>query len=507
MKQHCIIIGGGIGGLAAACLLGKAGYRVTVLEKNSQLGGRAGQLKAKGFTFDTGPSWYLMPEVFEHFFSLMDERVEDHLRLIKLSPSYRVHYTGEQKTLDITSDPTLDAATFDAVEPGAGERLKAYLHRSSRMYHIAATRFLYKNYDGFRDSIAPDLAIEIARNKLHTNAARYIKRYFSDPKLQKIAAYPLMFLGNRPGASPAIYTMLSHTDMVQGVHYPLGGMYELVKALLALGKKYDVVYKTNAAVEQILVTSGAAIGVRANGKDLAADIIISNADMHHTETNLLAPMHRDHSDRFWRTRRPAPSALLLFLGLDRTYKSLAHHNLLFARDWRRNMTQLFSAPGLPDDPSLYVCAPSKTDPNVAPTGHENIFVLVPVGAGVTYTPDTLNTYTTFILETLEKELRLTDLRQHIVYQKQTCADDFAAQFNSFKGSALGLAHTLTQSASLRPRNTSRKVRNLYYVGAGVHPGIGIPPALISAELLYKRFIGETTARPLSSLHATPNGKT
>ncbi|HSX28939.1 MAG TPA: phytoene desaturase family protein [Candidatus Saccharimonadales bacterium] len=487
-QQTVVIIGGGVGGLATACLLAKAGYHVTVLEKNNQLGGRAGQLQANGFIFDTGPSWYLMPDVFERFFSNMNERLEDHLRLVRLSPAYRVFYKDTNQHIDITSNLEADAATFGSIEPGAGARLTRYLSRAAYTYNVSLDRFLYKNYDRPADFMTPEVLRAAPKLSLFSSMDRYVNKYFKDPRLQKIMEYPSVFLGASPYKTPALYSLLSHTDFTQGVFYPRGGMYEIIKALLRIGKKHGVTYQTNAAVSRIIVEHGRAIGVEVNDTSLRADIVISNADMHHTETALLPAEYRDHSARYWRTRTLAPSALLLYLGVNKQYPSLAHHNLLFTSNWRQNFAELETPAHFPTDPSLYVCAPSKTDPSVAPKGHENLFVLVPVAAGLHYTADELHTFSDAVLQTLERELHLPDLRRHLVYQKSFCVDDFASQFNSQSGTGLGLSHTRNQTALLRPRNKSKKVKGLYYVGATTHPGIGLPPVLISAELVSKRIL-------------------
>lgn len=483
-----IVIGGGIGGLAAACLLGKAGYKVQVVEKNAQLGGRAGLLKAKGFTFDTGPSWYLMPDVFEHFFALLGERVTDHLQLVKLSPSYRVFYKGTGQRLDITGNIALDARTFERIEPGAGQQLRAYLARASYAYDVATSRFLRKNYDRLSDFITPEVLRAAPKLSLFSTMDAYVSRSFTDPRLKKIMEYPLVFLGASPYKAPALYSLMSHADMTQGVLYPMGGMYTLVEALVRIGKTYGVQYHTSESVEHIMVAGKQATGVRTTKRQLTADIVISDAGVHHTETSLLPPHLRDHSAAYWRRRTLAPSALLLYLGVNRQYNSLAHHTLLFSNDWRQNFAELFGKHALhfPTDPSLYVCAPSKTDPSVAPPGHENIFVLVPVAAGLTYSQSELTAFTAQTLRTIEKELALPNLTKHIIYKKAFAVKDFATTYNSHRGSGLGLSHTLKQTALFRPRNQSKKVKGLYYVGADVHPGIGLPPVLISAELLLER---------------------
>lgn len=477
-----VVVGSGVGGLAAACLLGKAGHHVTVLEKNEQLGGRAGQVKASGFTFDTGPSWYLMPGVFAHFFELLGEDVHDHLDLVRLSPSFRVRFAGD-RTLTITGDHPTDAAMFESIEPGAGRQFDRFTRDAARL-HRKAMRVASQDMNSVRalriDDLAPSSPL------LLTPMKRYVERYFADPRLQKIVSYPLVFVGANPYRAPALYGLLNHATLNEGVFYPKGGMYELIRALVAIGKRHGVIYQTDAEVSGIRVAEGRAAGVQIRAQEIPADAVISDAGIWHTETALLAKQFRDHTPRYWRRRTLAPSALLMHLGVERTYASLAHHNLVFSNDWRRNFRELESGDSLPSNPSFYVCAPTKTDPGVAPKDCENLFVLVPVAAGLHYTGKQLSGYAEKILATMEQELSLPGLRQHIVYQKLFCAKDFAIRFHSPSGTGLGLAHTLGQSAFLRPKNASKKVTNLFYVGADTHPGIGLPPVLLSAEILCRR---------------------
>jgi phytoene desaturase len=482
MHHSVVIIGGGVGGLAVACLLAKAGHRVTVFEKNAQLGGRAGLLQAKGFRFDTGPSWYLMPEVFEHFFGLLDEELGAHLTLRKLAPAYRVFDAASERHTDITGQIKQDAASFTQIEPGGGEQLQKYIAQMARVHDIVSKKVLYSEPRLGRELLTSKLAASHLSSSMHQEAAKY----FKTPLLQQIIEYPAMFLGTSPYRAPALYGMLNHCLFTEGVFYPEGGMYRLVEALVNIGKRYGVAYQTSAPADKISIENRCVTGVMVAGKHHPATIVISNAGKYHTETALLDPPYRDHSPGYWQRRHWSPSALLLYLGLDRQYASLAHHNLLFNKNWHRNFVEIFGHNSFPDNPSLYVCASSKTDPDVAPKGCENLMVLVPVSAGLQYTKRQLEAFRGHILMLLEKEMQLEDLSKHIVYQKTVCVQDFAQAFNSHLGSGLGLSHTLRQSAMFRPGNTSKRVQGLHYVGADVHPGVGLPPVLISAELLYNR---------------------
>ncbi len=501
MAKQVIIIGAGVGGLATACILGQAGYEVTVYEKNGQPGGRAGTFDAEGFRFDTGPSWYLMPDIFESFFNLLGEDVNTLLDLKRLSPSYRVFFKDTLfGAVDIFGDIERDSETLESLEPGARLKLREYLEKSTKQYHLALDKFLYKNYDSVRDFLTPQMMTEGLRMNVFSTMQNYVSRYFSTAEVQKIMQYPLVFLGASPTNAPALYNIMSHIDFNQGVFYPQGGIYKLTEALVRLAEARGVKIVCNRPVESIITTNGLAQTVRLNGgEEVQADIVISNADIAFTERSLLEPSDRSYSDKYWEKRVMAPSALLLYLGVRAQYPNLAHHNLIFSKDWDDNFKAIFKAKKWPKDPSFYVCNPNKTDPATAPDKHENLFVLVPLPAVTNYTNDELDIYSNAVLEIMENTMHLDGLRDNIVYKRQFAAQDFEQYYNSYHGTALGIAHTLKQTAVFRPSNKSRKVKNLYYVGANTAPGIGLPMCLISAQLVYKRLIGDKTASTLTSL--------
>jgi len=458
-------------------------------EKNEQLGGRASVFKAKGFTFDMGPSWYLMPDVFERFFKLVGEDVNDYLELQRLTPSYRVYFKDVYDTpYDIYGDLEKDKKTFNRLEPGSGAKLQEYLKRSEYVYHTAMDKFLYRNYDSVKDFISPSLAREGNKLSVFSNMDRYVKKYFKSPEIQKIMEYPLVFLGSSPYNAPALYSLMSHVDFNQGVFYPKRGFGSVVDAIETIAKKYNVKFELNSPVTKIIVENGKAVGANINGQEHRADVIISNADTYHTETSLLAPGQRDHSEKYWKSRTLAPSALLMYLGVKGELPNLLHHNLIFSKNWHQNFKQIFDNPQWPDDPSLYICNPSKTDSTVAPKNHENVFVLVPIPSGLSYTDKQLEKYADKVLETIETDTKSPNLRKNIVYKKLFCVKDFEDRYNSMSGTGLGLAHTLKQTAVFRPKNKSHKVKNLYFVGANTHPGIGVPVTLISAELVTRRLL-------------------
>ena len=497
-KKKAVVIGSGIGGLSTAALLAKDGYQVEVYEKNGLLGGRANLFKAEGFTFDMGPSWYLMPDVFQHFFDLMEEPLEKYLTLRKLQPSYRIFFKDENKKVDMYSDLDRDAATLEELEPGAGAKLREYLGLSKYQYDIAIKYFMYKNYDTVFDFFNRITMLEGRKLSVMMSMDKYVNKFFASDMVRKIMQYQLVFLGSSPFNTPALYNIMSHIDFNMGVYYPEGGIYSIVRALEKIGTKYGVHYKTNSPVKKIVVVGGKATGIELeDGQQITADLVVSNADIEHTDSTLLPTKSRTFSKRYWKSRTLAPSAFIMYLGVKGSLgDKVTHHNLIFCKDWKENFSQLFDSPQWPEDPSLYICCPSKTDASVAPAGHENLFVLVPIAPNLREDPVFLEEYADKILQTMEQEMGIPDLRQRIVYQRLYTGQNFVEDYNSYGGSALGLAHTLRQTAIFRPSNMSKKVKDLYYVGAGTNPGIGMPICLISSEMLVKRLRGDTSPSPL-----------
>ncbi|WP_374311984.1 phytoene desaturase family protein [Microbacterium sp.] len=505
------IIGGGIAGLATAALLGNEGWSVTVFEARDELGGRAGSWEQDGFRFDTGPSWYLMPEVFEHFFRLLGTTASEQLDLVRLDPAYRVYSdpaTG-RAPLDVRSGRDAATALFESVEPGAGARLSDYLDSAGDAYVLAVTRFLYDTYEttaGLRDPALlrrlPQLAPLLTRS-----LASHVDRRFTDPRLRQILGYPAVFLGGSPYGVPSLYHLMSHLDLDDAVYYPRGGFTEIIAAIARLAEASGARIETGARVASIATESGTATGVvLADGRHVDADLVVAAADLHHTETTLLPRELQSYPEEWWKKRSPSPGALLLLLGVEGELPQLAHHTLLFTDDWRANFDDIFGArPRVPDPASLYVCRPSATDPTVAPAGHENLFVLVPVPAdpglgrgGVDGGGDAaIETAADRVIAQLSSWCGVPDLAERIVVRRTIAPGDFAADLGAWRGNALGLAHTLGQSAMFRPRNASRKVDGLAYAGASTLPGIGLPMCLISAELVLKRLRGDNSTGPVA----------
>lgn len=482
--KKVIIIGGGFGGLCTAALLGKKGYKVLVLEKNPVMGGRAMTFEEKGFKFDMGPSWYLMPEVFEKFFQLFDKKIEDYLKLAPLDPMYKMFFSPSDQ-LDIARDLKTNLDSFEKMEKGASKKIQEYLDFAKEQYNIALDHFLYKEFRSFLDFIKPELLKIGGKINVFKNLDEHINNYTKDDRLKKILGYTMVFLGGAPNNTPALYSLMSHVDYNLGVFYPMGGFGSLTKAFVALGREYGVEYKTHEDVKEIIVENGIARGVRTEREEILGDIIIGNADYHHIETRLLAREYRSYSDEYWETRTLAPSAYIIHLGIKGKIKNLRHHNLMLTHDWKQHFDEIFEDPKWPDKPSYYVCCPSKTDPSVAPKDCENLFILVPVAPGLFDSDKIREEYYEKTISDLEKHID-EKIRDRIEVKRIYSHRDFSNDYNAYKGTALGLAHTLKQTAIFRPKSKSKKVSNLYFVGHYTQPGIGVPIVVIASQLVSNR---------------------
>lgn len=510
-NERVVVIGGGITGLATAALLARDGKRVTLLERGDAVGGRAGLRERDGFRFDAGPSWYLMPEVFDHFYKLLGTTSAEQLELTPLDPGYRVFFEGRgSDTLDIRSDREKSLALFDEIEPGAGKRMAEYLDSAADTYEMAKKRFLYTTFQSFLPLLRPDVLARTPKllRLLAEPLSTFTKRYVEDPRLNQVLGYPAVFLGSSPYSTPSMYHLMSHLDLEDGVLYPQGGFVRLIETIAELARDEGVEIVTNADVTAILTAGGqspAATGVAyvdADGeaRTLNAEIVVSAADLHHTETQLLPPHLQTYPEKYWNKKTSGPGAVLLYLGVRGELPELLHHSLFFTEDWADNFGRIFGEPtSVPDPASIYVCRPSATDDTVAPEGHENLFVLIPIpadpsigGAG----DDRVRQIGDAAIRQIAEWAGIPDLEERIVVREEVGPADFERDLNSWKGGVLGPAHILSQSAFFRAGNVSKKVTGLYYAGGSSIPGIGLPMCLISAELVLKRVHGDTSTGPL-----------
>ena len=509
--SRIVIIGGGIAGLATSALLAREGHEVTLLEGRPEVGGRAGSWENDGFRFDTGPSWYLMPEVFDHFYRLLGTTADEQLTLVTLDPGYRVFFEGESQPIDILANRAENIALFESVEKGAGKKLDRYLDSAEETYTLAKKYFLYTTFADFRPLVTREVLARAGKfvRLLLQPLSSYVSQKFRSRKLQQVLGYPAVFLGSSPYLTPSLYHLMSHLDLSDGVLYPMGGFTRVIHSIADLAEAEGVRIVTGAAATKIVVEGGATTGVeyRLGGELMtaAADIVVSAADLHHTETALLEPEQQTYPEQYWEKKLAGPSALLLYLGVEGSLPELEHHTLLFTREWEKGFEAIFGeSPTVPDPASLYVCKPSGVDPDVAPEGFENLFVLVPIPADPTIgrgnvdgDGDTrVEALADRVIQQIADWTGVPDLASRITVRRTVAPGDFEHDLNAWKGTALGPAHTLKQSAFFRAGNVSKKVKGLYYVGGSTIPGIGLPMCLISAELIVKRLRGDTSTGPL-----------
>ncbi|MGC0141612.1 phytoene desaturase family protein [Pseudactinotalea sp. Z1732] len=513
--RSAVVVGGGIAGLATAALLARDGFRVDLLEQQDQVGGRAGSWQADGFRFDTGPSWLLMPEVFERFFSRMGTSMGSRLDVVPLDPAYRVFFEGHEQQVDIVADVDRNVATFEAIEAGSGTRLRDYLRSAQHTYQMALAHFLYTSFTSRTDLLRGAVLKQAHRLAplLLRSLQSHIASRFQDRRLRQILGYPAVFLGSSPDRTPSMYHLMSALDLTGGVRYPQGGFTELIRVIEDLAHEQGARVHTGATVTAISTEAlpGRRRRARATGvtyrnregrtRHHRADVVVAATDLHHVEHALLPAHLRDHSQRWWRRHDPGPGGVLVYLGVRGRLPQLTHHTLLFTADWARNFRDIRTG-RVPSPASAYVCTPSRTDPSVAPPDGENIFILVPVPAdpgigrgGLDGQGDPpVERIADEAIAMLADHTGIADLAARIVVRRTAGPGDFAEDLNAWRGSMLGPAHTLGQSAFFRASNASTRVRGLYLAGAGTVPGIGLPMCLISAETVAERIAGEMPAR-------------
>ncbi|WP_136668670.1 NAD(P)/FAD-dependent oxidoreductase [Flavobacterium sp. H122] len=477
MKKNISIIGSGFSSLAAACYLAKAGNEVTVYEKNDTIGGRARQLKKDGFTFDIGPTWYWMPDVFERFFNDFDKNPSDYYELIKLSPAYQVYFDINDY---ITIGDNLDGIkqTFETIETGSGEKLENFIKEAKSNYDIAIKELVYRPGESPLELITFETAKKATQ--FFSTISKDVRKKFKNKRLIQILEFPVLFLGAKPSNTPSFYSFMNYADFGLGTFHPKNGMYSVILAMETLAKELGVKIKTKANVEKIEVENGKAAAIIVNGNIVETDIVLSGADYHHSET-LLETKHRAYSEKYWNQKTFAPSSLLFYVGFDKKINNVEHHSLFFDTDFDIHAQDIYDNPKWPEEPLFYASFPSKTDSNSAPEGKEAGIFLIPLAPGLEDTPALRKVYFDKIMTRLEK-LTQQELKSSILFKESFCVNDFIKEYNSYKGNAYGMANTLLQTAFLRPKLRSKKVKDLYFTGQLTVPGPGVPPALISGKL-------------------------
>jgi phytoene desaturase len=503
-QKTAIVIGGGIAGLSTAALLAKAGMSVKLFEARDALGGRAYMWEKDGFRFDMGPSWYLMPDAFEQFYNLMGTTAKAELNLVRLSPAYQTRNEGLGDRLVMSENLPQIKEMFESIEPGSGKKLQEYLYSAQEAYELSIKHFLYTNFKDFRSFVHPEVLARLGKflKLLTTSLYDFSGKFVKDERLKKMLNFPAVFLGASPYDTPSMYHLMTHVDMNQGVFYPQGGFYTLIESVAKLARNHGVEIHTSSPVTKILSEGGKAVGVRVGASDYRADVVVASADLHFVETQLLDRKDQSLPQSWWDKKVPGPSALLMYLGVKGKIDQLDHHTLLYTKDWGKNFAKVFrKADGkseVPSPASMYICNPSKTDPSVAPEGMENIFVLVPTAAdiGIGGSGDeAFEREADKVIEQIAQWCEIPDLKERIVVRRTFGPKDFQNDLNAWSGTALGMAHTLTQSAFFRPKNYSKKLKNLFYVGHNTIPGIGLPMCLIGAELVYKHLTNDRSSGP------------
>ena len=475
--NRAAIIGSGFSALSAASYLSRSGFEVDVYEKNSSLGGRARVFHEQGYSFDMGPSWYWMPDIFEKFFADFEKKPSDYYSLTRLSPAYQVFFEGEDKFEIPSSIDEIDTL-FDSIEPGAGNQLRKFIHSAEFNYKAAMDEIVYKPGKSVLELVTPETVSRV--NQFFTSIRSTIRKRFTNPQLIKILEFPILFLGAKPEDTPAFYNFMNYADLVLGTWYPMGGMYKIVEGMTELATSLGTKFHTSSSVDEIVVQDGEAKGLIVNGEFKEADFVLSGADYHHTET-LLSSNNRQYSEKYWNKRTFAPSALIFYVGVKKKLNNLLHHNLFFDEEFDEHAVEIYDEPKWPNKPLFYVCAPSVTDSSVAPDGHENLFFLVPLAPGLEDSEEEREKYFDKVMERLERRTG-NQIREAIDYKRSFCVSDFKSEYNSYKGNAYGMANTLRQTAFLRPKIQSSKVSNLFFTGQLTVPGPGVPPALISGKI-------------------------
>ncbi len=487
--KHIAVIGGGFAGLSAATDLASKGYRVTLYEKNSTTGGRGRMMKSELFTFDMGPSWYWMPDVFETYFKRFGKNVSDYYQLKRLDPSYRIFF-DENEVLDVPADLAKFREMLENLEPGCGSSFDKFMDEAKTKYHVSMSDFVWKPSLSWTEFMSPKLLKGAMRLRLFSSLSSHVRKYFTDPRIIQLLEFPVLFLGAKPEKTPAMYSLMNYADIALGTWYPLGGMSKIAEAMTQLAIEKGVTIETESIVDGIDVTGSLAKSIVVNGETKSFDAIVAAADYHHVEHNLLKPEYRSYSPDYWDKRTMSPSSLLYYLGIKGKVSGLLHHNLFFDSSFKEHAKAIYDQPHWPKNPLFYTCITSKSDDSVAPNGFENVFILIPVAPGLKSDESMRESYLQECLQRIKKKTG-EDLTERIVFKKSYAHEEFIKDYNAFKGNAYGLANTLRQTAVLKPRMKSSKVENLFFAGQLTVPGPGVPPSLISgciaSEQLHKYF--------------------
>ena len=479
--SRVVVIGSGFAGLTSAISLAHEGYDVTVLEKNDSLGGRARRLKIEDFTFDMGPSWYWMPDVFDNFFRKFGKSTSDYYQLDRLDPSYRVYF-GKDDLMDVPADVNELAVQLEQMETGAGSALMEFLDQAAYKYEVGINDLVYKPGRSLLEFADMRVVKGVFKMDLFQSISKHLRRFFKNKRIIQLLEFPVLFLGALPEKTPALYSLMNYADLKLGTWYPKGGMHKIIEGLVALAAEKGVRFELNQNVIKIDVEGDTAHRVVTTSESFDADIVVGGADYHHIDQKLLEPAYRRYSQEYWEKREMAPSSLIFYLGINKKLKNLHHHNLFFDEDFKVHAQEIYEDPKWPTNPLFYVSVTSQSDPSVAPKGCENVFILIPIAPGLKESEGLREKYYEVVMDRMER-ITGQSIRDHVVVKKSYGVDDFKRDYHAFKGNAYGLANTLRQTAILKPSMKSKKVKNLYYTGQLTVPGPGVPPSIISGQVV------------------------
>lgn len=486
--KKVIVIGSGFAGLSAATTLADRGYHVTLLEKNDSPGGRARVFEAEGFKFDMGPSWYWMPDVFEAYFNRFGKKTTDYYELVRLSPGYTIVFDQNDR-MTIPADMTELEAMFDSYEPGAGLRLREFLKQAAYKYEVGINNLVYKPSRSITEFTSPKLLFDVLRMDVFQSMSKHVRKFFTHPQLIKLMEFPVLFLGATPQNTPALYSLMNYADLSLGTWYPQGGMFEIVKGFVSLAEEKGVKIIYNAEVTAVDATGRRATAVQSTAGTFEADIVVAGADYHHIDQKVLKPEHRNYTPDYWKKRTMAPSSLLFYIGLNKRLEGLTHHTLFFDEEFDQHAHDIYTDPKWPTKPLFYTSLSSKTDPSVAPEGCENLVILVPLAPDLEDTEAIREKYYNLIMDRFERLIGQS-IRDAVVFKRSYAHNDFKADYHAYRGNAYGLANTLLQTAILKPQLKNKKLDNFYFTGQLTVPGPGVPPTIISGQVIAEEIFKE-----------------
>lgn len=486
MNNKVGIIGSGFSSLAAAACLAKDGFDVTVFEKNSDLGGRCRKFESDGFLFDMGPSWYWMPEVFENFYNIFEKKVSDFYDLKRLNPSYKVIF-GQNDITEIPADYNELRNLFEKLETGSAEKLDSFLADAEYKYNVGMTEFVWKPGHSIMEFADFRVVQSLFKLQMLSSISTQIDKLFKNEKIRNILKFPVLFLGATPENTPALYSLMNYADLKLGTWYPMGGMHKITEAFVTIAKSQGVKFMTDNKVISIDCEGRKAKSLTTSTGVYNVDYLVAGGDYHHVDQTLLPSKYKNYDADYWDKRVMAPSSLLFYVGLNTKLSGVQHHNLYFDKDFSIHAHEIYTEPKWPSQPLFYMCCPSVTDTNVAPEGSENVFLLMPLAPNVEDNEEIREKYFNIILDRLNQVSGL-DLKPNIVFKRSFCVNDFISEYNSFKGNAYGLANTLMQTAFLKPKLKNKHLDNFYYTGQLTTPGPGVPPSIISGQVVASEII-------------------